>query len=191
MRKYAFVAIKPDSVDSVIDVNILGEMENHGIQILTRKFTVLSDDYVDKIYPEKKDKVYLDELKRFLGSGQSLCLIVKATDNEDIELMIRNFKEYIRKKYAVTKHVLSDEERPLYENGLHPMQSEITEKLAFRNVIHSTSDPVIVQSSIKKIFSESEMLELREQFPDLYDFWRNVELHSELVPAPEHKMKIR
>ncbi len=191
MRKYAFVAIKPDSVDSVIDVNILGEMEDHGIQILARKFTVLSDDYVDKIYPEKKDKVYLDELKHFLGSGQSLCMVVKATDDEDIELTIRNFKEYIRKKYAVTQHLLPDADRSLYENGLHPMQSEIAEKLAFRNVIHSTSDPATVQSSIKKIFSENEMLELREQFPDLYDFWKNVELYNELVPAPEHKMKIR
>ena len=124
MRKFAFVVIKPDSIDSVIDINILDEMEKHGIQPLIRKFTLLSGEDVDKIYPEKKDRVYFDRLKQFFASGQSLCMVVKTVNDEDVELTIRNFKEYIRKKYAVANHLLSETDRSLYEKGIHPKQEE-------------------------------------------------------------------
>lgn len=179
MRKYAFVMIKPDSVDATLDIAVLGDLEKLDLKIVLRKLVTLSDPVVENIYPDKIGKEYLIDLKNFFSTGQSLCMVVAASDGSDVEQKIRNFKEFVRHKYAAYLYLLPREEYKLYEEGAHPRQDEIKKSLSFRNVIHVTSEPHIVQSSIRGVFTSHEIDEIKKNYPDLYELYHENELRSE------------
>lgn len=178
---YAFIVLKPDAIRQFLDINILQELSQEGLEIIKQKMIKMSKEQVAVVYREKLQENYYHLLEKFLTEGLSICLILKS--NQDAIRKAQNFKNKIREQFKISKFRISDRDIELLRAKRHPQQEEITREMALENLIHVADNFREVCDNIRSLFTEPEIQEIKEREPELY--YRFLEYKREVEPLKE------
>ncbi len=185
--KYAFLVLKPDAIRQFLDINIVQELLKEDLEIIKRKMIKMNERQVAVIYAEKLRENYYPLLEKFMTENPSTCLILKSEQNA-IEKS-QQFKDGIREKFKICKFRISDKDLRLLRAGKHPQQEKITHEVALENLIHAANDFGEVCKNIDSLFAKSELLEIKELEPELYQLF--LEYHREKEAKGEIMLKIK
>ena len=81
--QYTFTMIKPDAVRAGNIGNILAMINNAGFEIVSMKFTRLSEERAGKFYAVHKERPFYPELVSFMSSGPIVAAILKKENAVD------------------------------------------------------------------------------------------------------------
>lgn len=142
-HEVAFAFIKPGSVEKTDSIE--NEIENNGLEIIYRDKINLTDEAIDYIYGDLKDKHFYSVMKDYLKNNEVVVLMVGGKGHEAQTVLSKLKKDgkddgVLRKKYR-TKPKISDEEYSLWSKGEHPEQDKVSVIISQGNVIH-TADSV-------------------------------------------------
>jgi len=166
--KYAFLVVKPDALKKTLDINIINGLENFGLEIVKRKFTVLTRDQAANLYEEKSHYNYFPILLNFMTGNQTLCLILKSANGNATE-EAKKYRDWARHNLREKKYELTGEDLKLLNLGIHPLQGDITKVMALENLIHVSDNFNGQEKLIKSLFNKWEIEELKDREPFLYN----------------------
>ncbi len=182
-NNYAFIVLKPDAVKQFLDINIIQELSKEQLEVIKQKMVLMTREQVAAVYAEKIGENYYALLEKFLMENHSICLLLKSTKNAIKES--QRFKDKIRESFKICKFKISEKDIELLKTGQHPQQEEITREMALENLIHAANNFREVCECINSIFTESEIQEIREKEPELYELFleyrREIEKPKELT----------
>ena len=182
-NKYAFVVLKPDAIRQFLDINIIQEIPKEGLEIIKHKMIKMTQEQVATVYAEKLNENYYPFLEKFLTEEPSICLLLKS--EADAIKKSQELKDKIRADFKIKKFEISKKDLELLKDSRHPQQEEITREMALENLIHAANNFKEVCENIRKIFTETEIEELRKREPQLYhlflEYRRELERRKEIM----------
>lgn len=178
---YAFMVLKPDAVRQFLDINILQKLPKEGLEIIKQKMIKMNKEQVAVVYKEKLQENYYRLLEKFLTENPSICLILKSVQGAIKKS--QEFKDKIREQFKISKFKISNQDLELLRTGGHPRQEEITREMALENLIHVADNFQEICENIQNLFTESEIQELKEREPELYQWF--LEYRREIEPLKE------
>lgn len=132
-----------------------------GLEVVYHDVVSLSDEAVDTIYGESKDKHFFPVMKQYLTSHPVLAIIIASMENIDVAQELLSLKTNkdgtdgpIREKFQ-SDPIIGAEEIQQWQEGRHPAQDDVTIKLTQRNVIHTSDSAEDAASSIKAVFGDT------------------------------------
>jgi nucleoside-diphosphate kinase len=136
MLEQSFVIIKPDHIDSAVE--ILGELDNYGRRLITRRVKAVPQEVIEAHYSVHQGKSFFDYMtSSFIGKE----VVIAVYQNDDVIRKLREAagptdpakapKETIRGKYSNDS-----------------LEQAITEKRPVRNVVHCSDGPAEAEREI-------------------------------------------
>ena len=125
MPEQTFLMIKPDGVKRKLVGNILTKLEKKGLKIVAMKMLQITRELAEVHYHEHKEKVFYEELIKFITSGPSVAIVL---EGEGVVKIIRNFAGNTNPKEAVCGTIRGDYAFDLTQNVVHTSDSVISAK---------------------------------------------------------------
>lgn len=184
-KKYAFVTLKPDVIESFLEGTLIERLEAAGLKVVKRKLIRLTPEQVDSVYKEKRSEVYYLELRKFMTAGQSMCIILHVDNELDATRIAQEVKDKVRIELRQKNFEINKPDLELLNKQAHPQQDEITQVMALRNLVHVADDDKTILESMRVIYQQSELEELRERAPELYFRFTKYQAEREPTETPQ------
>lgn len=129
--------IKPDAVSTHLSGSIISRFEQAGFTILSLKMLKLTKIQAEGFYAEHREKVFFDELIKYMISGPVIVLVLQAKD------AIKNYRDIIGK---------TDPE----EASFGTIRSDFAESKQ-HNAVHGSDSPEAASREIAFFFADDEI----------------------------------
>lgn len=131
------VLVKPDGLQRGLIGEIISRFERKGLKLVGMKMVALSDEQLSEWYQEHKDKSFFGDLKSFMGSMPTVCMVWEGIDAVPV----------VRKLVGTT---LGREAEAGSIRGDFGMSQQF-------NLIHASANGDDAVREIKIVFAEDEL----------------------------------
>ncbi len=136
-QERTLVIIKPDAIQRELAGEILSRFERKGLKIIAIKMELLPIKTVKEHYAYLAERVFFDELVRFMSSIPSILMVIEGKDAIAV----------VRQMCGVTN---------ARQAGVGTIRGDLGMS-AMSNLVHASENAQAAQTEIKRFFSSSEI----------------------------------
>ncbi len=117
---HTFVMVKPDGVKRGLVGEVIGRLEQKGLQLRAMKLLQVTPDLAAKHYAEHQDKPFYDELITFITSGPSVPMVWEGREAVQVARTLMGATDPVK---AVPGTIRGDFALAITENIVHGSDS--------------------------------------------------------------------